>query len=450
MKHKKITPWAWVPSLYFTEALPYVTVMTISVIMYKRLELSNTQIALYTSWLYLPWLIKPVWSPFVDLLKSKRWWIVAMQLLIGAGMAGIALTIPTSSFFQATLACFWLIAFSSATHDIAADGFYMLGLDTHRQAFFVGIRSTFYRLGMLSGQGVLVMLAGWLEEHPGRVAFLQKSFRALYGGEAVASVPVAWSVTFYLIAGSMIAFGLYHACILPVPASDTPRRKVSFPVLMTEFLATVVSFFDKKQAGTAILFMLFYRFSEAQLVKLVTPFLIDPRNGGGLGLSISQVGWTYGTYGTAGLILGGIIGGIVISRGGLKKWIVPMAWSIALPNLVYVYLSMAQPATIAVIDACIFVEQFGYGFGFTAYMLYLIYYSEGPYKTAHYALCTAFMAAGMMFPGMVAGWLQELLGYKYFFWWIVVCSAVTLWVTAYLEIDPSFGKKEKGNVKVKE
>lgn len=419
------SPWSWIPTLYFAEALPYVAVMTISVIMYKRLGISNTDIALYTSWLYLPWVIKPFWSPFVDLLKTKRWWVVTMQFLIGAGLAGVAFTLPMDHFFQLSLAIFWLVAFSSATHDIAADGFYMLALDPHEQAFYVGIRSTFYRIATIAGQGLLVMMAGLLETITGKIT-------------------LAWSITFLVMAGLFIGLCLYHKYILPVPALDKPAVSVTASTILKEFFATFASFFRKKQAVIAILFMLLYRFPEAQLVKLVTPFLIDPREVGGLGLTTSELGLVYGTIGIIGLTLGGILGGVVASYGGLKKWLWPMALAITLPDLVFIYLSNALPEGLLMINVCVFIEQFGYGFGFTAYMLYMIYYSEGEHKTAHYAICTAFMALGMMLPGMVAGWLQEQLGYANFFWWVMGCCLITLAVTAFLKIDPAFGRKDRG------
>ena len=424
MKNKQVSPWAWVPTLYFAQGLPYVAVMTISVIMYKRLGISNTDIALYTSWLYLPWVIKPFWSPFVDLLKTKRWWVVTMQMLVGAGLAGVAFTLPTDFFFQASLAVFWLVAFSSATHDIAADGYYMLALEPHEQAFFVGIRSTFYRISTIAGQGILVMIAGALETSTGKI-------------------PMSWSITCFIMAGLFIAFCLYHKFILPKPASDKPSVTVTASNLMKEFFATFASFFKKKQVAIAILFMLFYRFPEAQLVKLITPFLIDPREVGGLGLTTTEIGLTYGTIGIIGLTIGGILGGILASRGGLKKWLWPMALIISLPNIAFVYLASVQPESFWVINLCVFIEQFGYGFGFTAYMLYMIYFSDGEHKTAHYAICTAFMALGMMLPGMAAGWLQEQLGYENFFIWVMICCIGTLVVTAFLKVDPNFAKKQK-------
>ncbi len=430
MKNGKTSPWAWIPTLYFAQGLPYVAVMTISVIMYKKLGISNTDIALYTSWLYLPWVIKPFWSPFVDLLKTKRWWVTAMQLLVGAGLAGVAFTIPMPGFFQSSLAIFWLVAFSSATHDIAADGFYMLALDVHDQALYVGIRSTFYRIATIAGQGLLVMLAGGLEK--------------------ITSISMAWSITFYILAGLFVAFFLYHSYILPKPDSDKPAAgMVTASNIFKEFLATFATFFQKKQAGVAILFMLFYRFPEAQLVKLINPFLLDPVDKGGLGLSTAEVGLVYGTIGIIGLTLGGIIGGICAAKGGLQKWLWPMAWSISLTCLTFVYLGYAQPESLIVINICVFIEQFGYGFGFTAYMLYLIYYSDGEHKTAHYAICTAFMALGMMLPGMAAGWLQEQIGYENFFIWVMICCATTIAVCAFIKIDPDYGKKEETSHKAR-
>lgn len=419
---KTRSPWAWVPSLYFAEGLPYVAVMIISLVMYKRMGISNTEVALYTSWLNLPWVIKPLWSPFIDIIKTKRYWITSMQLLIGAGLAGIAFTIPTDLFLQSTLAIFWLMAFSSATHDIAADGFYMIGLTQHEQALFVGIRSTFYRLATITGQGGLIMLAGYLESSGGNISR-------------------AWSITFYVLSGLFIGLWLYHRYILPRPSSDINVGNNTSKCIMSSFVGTFRSFFKKEQVTTAILFMLLYRLPEAQLAKMSIPFLLDPLEKGGLAMTTEQIGFTQGTVGVIGLTIGGILGGIAVARHGLKKWLWPMVWAISLPDLVYVYLSFLQHSSLMVINLCVFIEQFGYGFGFTAYMLYLIYFSQGESKTAHYAICTAFMALGMMLPGMMAGWLQETMGYRTFFIWIMACTVATFWVTSLLKIDDRFGKK---------
>ncbi|MDH6315060.1 PAT family beta-lactamase induction signal transducer AmpG [Parabacteroides sp. PF5-5] len=412
---KRSKPWAWIPSLYFAEGLPYVAVMTVSVIMYKNLGISNTDIAFYTSWLYLPWVIKPLWSPFIDLIKTKRWWVYSMQLLIGGGMAGIAFTIPADFYFQATLAFFWLMAFSSATHDIAADGFYMLGLSEDQQAFFIGIRNTFYRIAMLTGQGLLVMLAGLLEKSTGHI-------------------PFAWSIIFFILAGAFVGLSLWHKFILPYPKADAQRKDVTARTILNEFGKTFVSFFRKKGVIPALLFMLTYRLGESQLVKLASPFLLDKHEAGGLQLETAQVGFAYGTVGVISLLLGGILGGIAISKNGLKTWLWPMALAISLPNLVYLYMAYALPDSIVVINACVGIEQFGYGFGFTAYTMYLMLFSDGEYKTSHYALCTGFMALGMMLPGMTSGWIQEMIGYQQFFIWVMICCIPAFLVIPFLKI----------------
>jgi len=423
-KREERNPWLWIPSLYLAEGLPYVVAMTVSVIMYKRLNISNTEIALYTSWLYLPWVIKPFWSPIVDLLKTKRFWIIIMQLFIGAGLAGVAFTLPTEKFFQYTLAFFWLMSFSSATHDIAADGFYMLGLKQHQQAYFVGIRSTFYRLAMFSGQGLFVILAGQIEESSGNILY-------------------AWMITFLILATLFILFFIYHFVILPEPKADSPREKIQIKHFITEFARTFVSFFTKKEIVLIIIFIFFYRFAEAQLIKMASPFLLDSKDVGGLALSTTEVGIVYGTVGVIALVAGGILGGIVTSLKGLKFWIWWMLVAINLPDIVYVYLATTQTSNFILINICVAVEQFGYGFGFTAFMLYLIYVSEGEYKTAHYAIATGLMALGMMLPGMISGWIQEQVGYLNFFIWVCISTVPAFLITKFINIDPEFGKKKQ-------
>lgn len=418
----KNNPFAWIPTLYFTEGLPYFAVTAISVIMYKRLGVDNTAIALYTSWLYLPWVIKPFWSPFVDMLSTRRGWIITTQLIMGAALGSIAFLIPVSNFFQWTLCLFWLIAFSSATHDIAADGFYMLGLDEQNQSLFSGIRSIFYRIATIFGQGVLIYIAGRLEDLTG-------------------NIPLAWGITFGLLAVILFIMGFYHSYSLPTPDKDIPRNISNTKEVFNNFGKIVSSYFKKPGIVVALLFMLLFRLPEAQLVKMINPFLLDGRDIGGLALTTEQIGIIYGTIGVIGLIIGGIVGGICVSLKGLKYWLWPMVMAISLPDLVYVYLSYAQPDNLIIISSCIFVEQLGYGFGFTAYMLYLIYFSRGEYATAHYAISTAFMALGMMLPGMVSGYIQEAIGYKYFFVWVMICCFATFEVSALLKIDPKFGTK---------
>lgn len=425
---KQIHPVTWVPSLYFMEALPYVAVNVISVIMYKEMGLSNTELALYTSWMYLPWVIKPIWSPIVDSLASERKWIVITQLLCGAGLAGVALTLPTSFWLQATIAFFWLVAFSSATHDIAADGYYIIALDSNKQATYVGIRSTFYRIGMIFGQGLLVMIAGWLKHSM--------------------STANAWTITFLIMASISLLLMAYHSFALPKTEKKQSENLIEFEsrnILITtlgDFLNTLKTFFSKPQIWAALLFMILFRFPEAQLVKIAQPFMLDSADKGGLALQTEFVGFVYGTIGVIGLLLGGILGGLMVAKDGLKRWLWPMVLAISIPDAVYLLMSLLHTSDPLTISICVFCEQLGYGFGFTAYMMYLIYFARGENSTSVYALCTAFMALGMMLPGMIAGWLSDMMGYTMFFVWIMIACSVTFIVTAFLKIDPDFGKKE--------
>ncbi len=615
MKKTTRNPWAWIPTLYFAEGIPYVVAMTVAVIMFKRLGISNTDIALYTSWLYLPWVIKPLWSPVVDLFKTKRWWIVVMQLLIGAGLGGVALAIPMPGFFKITLIFLWLLAFSSATHDISADGFYMLGLNEHQQAYFVGIRSTFYRIAMITGQGLLIILAGYFEtasglppieinikanpgnkttiiipevdktslvqsgntyftSFPEKIAlstknipsrqmdsirkivvhhnltlgfvgngrpsvvnssgdaswwtdyissplkgFLQKHFQKsatplsgeqltgnvtvvaiklngkpeagkemilnfkfkdgdnslkLIEGERLAfnlenweqpayllfqadpklntatdaqfkgtsgNIHLAWSITFVILAILFVIFSFYHRFILPFPPSDK-RVVKGGENLFHAFFKAFSSFFKRKEIWVILLFLMFYRLGEAQLIKMASPFMLDSRQLGGLGLTTGEVGLIYGTFGILALTAGGILGGLAASRKGFRYWLWWMVLAINIPHLAYVYMAFAQPSNYLVISLCAAIEQFSYGFGFTAYMLYMIYISEGENKTAHFAIATGFMALGMMLPGMFSGWLQEIIGYQYFFVWVMLCMIPGVIPVFFLNVKPEFGKKE--------
>ncbi|TFG97993.1 MAG: MFS transporter [Calditrichales bacterium] len=622
MAKKKRSGWWWIPSLYYAEGIPYIVVMTVSVIFYKRMGISNTDIALYTSWLYLPWVIKPFWSPVVDMLRTKRFWIITMQLIIGAGLGGVALTIPLPGFFKYTLLFLWLLAFSSATHDIAADGFYMLGLGQRDQAWFVGIRSTFYRFAMITGQGLLIILAGYIESnsgleskdisvvtgpqiethafiHPDSIkvsdsdgplsivtfpktvqiaaiptskakvdsinrfvrqwnvanahvtndsdqmskslngdeiswwtsnitepfeTFVVKYFgqerkvRAAdnagniglvyfslskkpepgeeivmnFGRESgdksislnqhpaggsrlvfteqnwdkpalaiieidpklkrtseatftvyAGNIPLAWSITFLALAGLFMLFFVYHKFALPFPAADKASVGDASKNYMKEFFNTFVLFFKKDNIGAILGFLLLFRLAESQIVKLASPFLLDAQEAGGLALTTGEVGLVYGTIGILALTFGGLLGGFLAAKHGLKYWLWPMAIAINLPDLVYVYLSYAIPDNLFVINACVAVEQFGYGFGFTAYMLYMIFVAEGDHKTAHFAITTGFMALGMMIPGMVSGYIQDLIGYQHFFVWVMIATIPSFLILKLVRIDDDFGKKDQ-------
>jgi PAT family beta-lactamase induction signal transducer AmpG len=397
--------------------------MTVSVIMYKKLALSNAEIAFYTSWLYLPWIIKPLWSPLVDILRTRRAWIISMQLLVGAAFAAIALSIPADNFLRYTMAAFWLVAFSSATHDIAADGFYILSLSDHEQAWFVGIRNTFYRLAMITGQGILVMVAGYLETSTGKI-------------------PAAWSITFYLLAALYLLLFAWHRRMLPRPEADLPGEVESLGSLMAKFFETFAAFFRKAHIGKVLAFLLLFRLAEAQLVKLAAPFLLDERGVGGLGLGTAEVGFVYGTIGALMLTIGGIAGGLLAARDGLKYWLWWMVAAINLPNAVYILLAWLQPDSFLLINIAVGVEQFGYGFGFTAYTLYMIYVARGEHSTAHFAICTGFMALGMMLPGLFSGLLQEAFGYFNFFVWVLIATIPSFLVVAIIPLDENFGRKD--------
>jgi MFS transporter, PAT family, beta-lactamase induction signal transducer AmpG len=423
LKTNSRNPWAWIPSLYLAEGLPYAMAMSVALVLYKNLGVSNAEITFYTGWLYLPWVIKPLWSPTVDLLRTRRWWIWMMQLLVGASLAGVAFTIPTTHFLQATLALFWLLAFASATHDVAADGFYLLALPEREQAMFNGVRSTFYRIAGILAKGQLVILAGILAAQTN-------------------NFPAAWSAVFAIIAGIVLLLGFYHRWLLPRPVADQPGG--AGQNFSGEFFKTFAAFFKKPDIGISLMFLLVYRFGEAQLMPMTQLFFLDPHNKGGLALSNTQVGFIYNTVGVVALISGGLLGGWVISRQGLKFWFWPMLLAIHLPDAVFIWFASAQPENLYAIGAGIAIEQFGYGFGFAAYMLFMIYLARGAHATAHYALCTGFMALGMMIPGLWSGWLQAHIGYKLFFVWVILATIPSFLVAAKIRLEPEFGKRATG------
>lgn len=417
MIQKNKWAWAWVPTLYFAQGLPYALVVTVSVIMYKRLGFSNSDLGLYTSLLYLPWVIKPLWSPFVDIKSTKRNWFLGMQLLASVALLAIGLTLPTNIFFITSLACFWMVAFASATNDIATDGYYMIGLTEDKQSFFVGMRSVFYKLANVTGQGLLVVLAGFLENK--------------YGDNTK-----AWSYTMICAGSLMLLMTLSNLIV-------TPKFESSEAIVLEKpkgFWEVFVSFFQKPGMGMAITFILFFRLGESQLVKMASPFLLDPTSVGGLGYTTSEVGTIYGTIGVVFLTIGGILGGILISRHGLKIWMLPMLVSLNAPNALYALLAITGTTAAWAVTGTVIVEQFGYGFGIAGFMVYLIYIAEGNSKTSHYALATGFMALGMMLPGLISGFMQEWLGYGGFFVWVVLAALPAFILLRYIKYPADFGK----------
>ena len=420
-------PWSWIPTLYIAEGLPNVVVMTVAVVMYMQLGLSDTEIALYTGWLGLPWVVKPLWSPFVDLYRTKRWWVLCMQFLLGSSLAGVAFTLNASFWFQGTMCFFFLMAFSSATHDIAADGYYMLELNDHDQVWFVGIRNTFYRLAVIFGNGVLIPAAGMLQ-----LLFRdQKAF--------------TWSLVFYGLTGLFLAVWLYHAYVMPRAKADQPHQTSAAEVArgVASAFRTFFSKLPPRDMLFAMLFLLFYRFPEALLTKMSVTFLMRPNSAGGLGMSPQEFGLASGTVGVIGLTLGGILGGMLAGRDGFKRWLWPMVCAITLPDIVYVYMSYAMPSNLVLISSFLFIEQFGYGLGFTALTLYMLYFSKGAFQTSHYAFCTAISYLGLMLPGMLSGWMKDELGYRTFFLVVMGLCAITFIVAALVKIDPEFGRKTK-------
>ncbi|MBU0942138.1 MAG: MFS transporter [Flavobacteriaceae bacterium] len=413
-------PWYWIPILSFASGLPYAIIISVSVIMYKNLGINNEDIGIYTSLLYLPWVIKPLWSPFIDLYSTKRKWFLAMQLLIAIAFLIVGLTIPLNHFFVISLAIFWVAAFASASNDVASDGFYLIALEKEQQSFFLGIRSTFYRLSMLTGNGLIVIIGGYLEQQ--------------YGDKQK-----AWSYTMIIVGLLMALITLYN--YFTAPKTEVSQKTASTEESKKNFSVVFISFFKKKQIGLALAFILLFRLGESQLLKMLTPFLIDDIKVGGMGLTTQDVGVIYGTFGVIALTVGGIFGGIAISRDGLGKWMLPMFLAMHLPIIGFVLLSHFHPTSVYYIYATVIAEQFGYGFGFAAFMMYLIYIAEGESKTSHYALATGFMALGMMLPGMISGFIQEYLGYGNFFIWVFIATIPGLILSRFLIFPKDFGKK---------
>jgi len=553
-QQKERSPWSWVPTLYFFQGIPYSIVMITSGLIYKTMGISIASFAFWTSVLYLPWTIKPLWSPYIDVVSTKRNWVVWTQLLLGLAFIALGIAMPLSFFYPVTISIFGLIAISSASHDIAADGFYMYALDQHKQAFFVGIRSTFYRLAKLTALGLLPVIAGLVMINTGlkpRTVKVESVFQENYmvfdpssisisstgvkpeilvfpeklqvpvyqsgrsgldsaviyialssspqSGETVVvniarksgskdidlsknitgrfeftsenwdkpvaapvkvnhnltgiasseflitagNVAFSWVVSLGTLGLILIILAIYNRIMLPRPAENDLKEKISWSVYRDVF----VSFFSKPGVIPALMFFLLYRFGEAQLFKIATPFLIDSRVAGGLGMSSAQYGIVYGTVGVICLTLGGIIGGITAAKYGLKKLIWMMAFCMNIPISVYIYLSYVQPMPgNYLIYISIALEQFGYGFGFTGYMLYMLHYvGESKYKTAEYAIATSLMALGMMLPGMISGEVKELLGYQHFFIYVIICALPGIIAIKFLKIDPAFGiKKNQG------
>ena len=438
---KSINPWLWVPTLYFLEGIPYFLVNNISMVMFNRLGVANGEMSFFTTLLYFPWVLKFLWAPFVDLIKTRRWWFLTMQFLM-LGLAVLTIfSIPQPDpatiaamgtevkLFTGVLIAFIIMAFSSATHDIAADGFYMLALTSGVQAEMIGWRSVFYRLSNVFCNSALVAIAG--------IAY---DYTVKQGAE---NMPLAWQITIAITAVIFALMAVWHMFFTPRPDSDKPAENTAVKDIMIGFGQAFATYVKKPALWVAIAFMLLYRLPEGFLMKMIYPFLLGTPESGGLGLSMQEFSLVYGAIGVVFLLLGGILGGYYISRVGLKKAFWWMALAMTLPCLSFVYLSVFLPESMVNTGIAIAIEQFGYGFGFTAYMMYMMYFSDGEFKTSHYAICTSFMALSMFIPGLFAGYIQEAIGYENFFWMVISCSVATFFVTflAWRITDPAYGKK---------
>lgn len=421
MNNYEVKPYAWVPSLYMGEALPFSAVMLLSLIMFKEMGMTDSQITLYTGWLGTPWVIKPIWSPIVDNLKTKRWWIVSMQFLMGVALAMVALTLPTAFWLKASLAVLMVIAFASATHDISADGFYIIALSDKDQELYVGVRNTFYRVGLVIGQGGLVLLVGYMQEGTFG-AWLQPMLSS-------------WMAVFIIMAVLMVVLGVYHACVLP-KVERSVHERFDIGEQVREFVKTLRVFVGKPHIVSALCFILLFRLPEGLLTKIVPLFLMRSADEGGLAMSDTDFGLIYGTLGVIGLLAGGLVGGWAVSRWGLKRCLWPLVMCITLPDVVYVYLSYCPTGNMWLVGSCVCVEQIGYGLGFAAYTLYLVTFSRGERSTAVFSICTAGQyLGGVMLPGMVSGLISENIGYQKFFLLIMLFCLVTFAVTAIVKID---------------
>lgn len=417
----------WVPTLAIIGAIPFVLVQQLSSVLYKNLGISNTDITFYTSMLYLPWVLKPLWSPLVDIFKTKRFWLVSLQVSIGASLAALALVVSTPYFFILSLGVLWVIAFASASHDIAADGYYMLALSASEQAAYIGVRSLFFRLANIVAGGVPVILVGYVVER-------------------VHGFALAWTIALLVLAVLFVSLAFYHLRVLPFPPDDQGSLKLRTEIRLNdvyrEFVETFASFFRKPEIGVLIAFFLLFRLGEAQALKVVSLFMLDTRAQGGLGLSNQEFGLVYSFIGIGSLTVGGLLGGWSLSRFGLKRLLWGMVLTMHLPNLAFVFLAFQQPESLSIIALAIAIEQFGYGFGFTAFLMIMMMISDGPRKTSHYAICTGFMAAGMMLPGLFSGALVHHFGYPSFFMWVCICTVPGLILTRLIRIHPHYGRKD--------
>jgi PAT family beta-lactamase induction signal transducer AmpG len=406
-------PYRWVPTLYFAEGVPFFAISLIAGILYKRLGLGNDVIALYTKLLLLPWSLKPLWSPLLEMFKTKKYFVVLLQLFGGASLCLVALCLPLPAYFLYTIVLFAVVAFCSSTHDIAADGLYIASLSTKEQAAYAGWQSGFYSVARLFSQGGLIILAGYLESRM--------------------DIRHAWMAIFAGMGAMLMLLGLYHARALPT--GGAARHSGSLHEMAATFSDVLITFLKKPNIYLLLLFILLYRAGEGQVVTIGPLFLVDKRVAGGLGLSMDTFGTIYGTFGTLAFLGGTILGGYFTSWLGLRRAILPLICAMNFPNLSYVYLSVVRPTDHVQIGSAMCVEMFGYGFGFVGVMLLMMQeIAPGKYQTAHYAFANSLMNLGLMIPGAVSGKIQMALGYRRFFIWVLISSIPALILSRFIPI----------------
>lgn len=425
MKNNKNSPILWVPTVYFAMGLPFVALSMVSVLMFSDMEISNTQITFWTSLIMLPWTLKPLWSPFLEMFKTKKHFVVITQIVTGVAFALVALSLPLPDFFCYAIALMGVIAFSGATHDIAGDGVYLTELNPTQQAKYIGWQGAFYNLAKILTNGGLVYLAGTLKNTLGIVH--------------------AWMLIMFICAAIMILLSLYHMRILPSGGSAEVQIH-SVKDAMRSLWEVIRSFFTKKHIIYYIIFIVLYRFAEGYAVKIVPLFLKAPVSDGGLGLEVTDIGLVYGTFGAAAFILGSILGGYYISAYGLRKVLFSLCCAFNIPFVVYLLLAIYQPSNLWIVGSAVVFEYFGYGFGFVGLMLFMMQQvAPGKHQMAHYAFATGIMNLGVMLPGMMSGYLSDKLGYQNFFIWVLIATIPAFLITWFVPFTYKDNKAKKTN-----
>ncbi len=421
---RKIRPAFWVPTLYFAEGLPFVTINVVSVLMYKSMKVPDAKIAFFTTLVILPWTLKPLWGPLLEMFKTKKYFVLATQFAGGVGFGLLALTLRLPNFFQYSLVLLAIIAFNGATHDIAADGVYINVLSGKEQAEYVGWQGAFYNVAKVLSQGAFVYVAGQLETSVG--------------------VTEAWMIVMAIFGGIMILLSLYHSRMLPV-GGESGQVKTAHEAFGT-FWDVVKTFFEKKYIGWGIVFIILYRFAEGQAMKIVPLFMRAERAVGGLGLSTSQIGIIYGFFPPAAFILGSMLAGYFIAKRGLRKSLLVLCALFNIPFAVYAFLAFVQPDSLLTIGTAVVFEYFGYGFGFVGLTLYMMQQiAPGKYKMAHYAFATGVMNLGLMIPSALSGFVSDFLGYKHFFLWVMVAtipSFLVAWLVPFREVESEISTEQ--------